>query len=74
MTQIRELLEDDAIAEQFAMDGERVWVRHPDGAGNMRRYVEYHQSDDFWDIQVSLYVIMVSSDSQPCLKVCDWSD
>jgi len=52
MHEVKELLEDPELAELLALNAEREFVRHPDGKRNMRVYREYHQCDDFWDIQV----------------------
>jgi hypothetical protein len=56
MHEVRELLEDPELADLFALNAEREFVRHPDGTRNMQVYREYYQCDDFWDIQVSIFV------------------
>jgi hypothetical protein len=51
---IEELVGDPRFKDDIVIHAERVWVSRPDGQGNMRRYEEYNQADDMWDIQVWL--------------------
>jgi hypothetical protein len=53
---VQSIVGDPDLFDYLRLDAERVTVRHPDGARNMRVYEEYWQGEDMWDLQVSRLV------------------
>jgi hypothetical protein len=54
---IRDIVSNPSFADVLALDPERLWMRRPDGEGNMRVYKQYHHSDDMWFMQVCSVVL-----------------